>query len=118
MDADTFDTIAWDDTEAALEGTSKMFKMWYTKQGSGYCKVGYWTSKWEGNGDSQYPSCRTLNGRADHSNQCTNKARTAVFTNQINLIEEWMDSTYTHPNSLVPQEEKQNEISRFRGTPK
>ena len=33
MNARTFDTIAWDDTEAALEGTSTMFKMWYAKQG-------------------------------------------------------------------------------------
>ena len=45
MDAETFDTITWDDAEAALEGTSKMFKMWYAKQGSGFCRVGYWTSK-------------------------------------------------------------------------
>ena len=52
MDAETFDTIAWDAVEAALEGTSKVFKMWYEKQGSGFCGVGYWTSKWEGNGDS------------------------------------------------------------------
>ena len=45
MNAETFDTIAWDDSEAALEGTSKIFKMWYTKQGSRFCGVGYWTSK-------------------------------------------------------------------------
>ena len=45
MEAGTFDTIAWDDAEAALEGTSKMFKMWYVKQGSGFCRVGYWTSR-------------------------------------------------------------------------
>ena len=88
MNAGTFDTIAWDDTEAALEGTSKMFKMWYAKQGSGFCGVGYWTSKWEGNGDSRYQSCRKLNERADHLRQSTNKARTAVFIDQINLIEE------------------------------
>ena len=28
VDAETFDTITWNDVEAALEGTSKMFKMW------------------------------------------------------------------------------------------
>ena len=51
MDAETFDTITWNDVEAALKGTSKMFKMWYAKQGSGFCGVGYWTSKWERNSD-------------------------------------------------------------------
>ena len=52
MDTETFDVITWNNVEAALKGTSKMFKMWYTKQGSGFCGVGYWTSKWEGNWDS------------------------------------------------------------------
>ena len=65
--------IPWNDVEAALKGTSKMFKLWYVKQGSGFCGVGYWTSKWEGNEDSQCPSCRKLNGRDDHLNQCKNK---------------------------------------------
>ena len=43
MGADTFDIIAWDDTEAALEGTSKMFKMWYATEGSVFCGIGYRT---------------------------------------------------------------------------
>ena len=41
MKKEVFDTVAWDDVEEALKGRSKMFKMWYTKQGSGYCGVGY-----------------------------------------------------------------------------
>ena len=45
MRAEVFDTVAWDDISKALEGISKMFKMWYAKQGLGYCGVGYWTSK-------------------------------------------------------------------------
>ena len=98
MDAYTFDTIACNGVEAALKGTSKMFKMWYTKQGSGFYGVGYWTSKWEGNKDSRYPSCRKLNKRADHLDQCKNEVRTALFTDPINLIEEWMETTYTHPD--------------------
>ena len=44
--------IAWNDVEAALKRTSKMFKIWYAKQGSGFYGMGYCTSKWEGNGDS------------------------------------------------------------------
>ena len=45
MDAETFDMIAGNDVEAALKGTSKMFKIWYAKQGSDFCGVGYWTRK-------------------------------------------------------------------------
>ena len=123
MNAGTFDTIAWDNTEAALEGMSKMFKICYAKQGSGFCGVGYWMSKWEGNGDSRCPSCRTLNEKANHLNQCPNEARTAVFTDQVTLIEEWMESTYTHPDLqtwLIAylRSRGKNEIPRPRRTSK
>ena len=40
----------------------------------------------------------TLNERAAHLNQYPNEARTAVFADQANLAEEWMESTYTHPD--------------------
>ena len=60
MDAEVFDMISWDDVESALKGTSKMFKMRHAKQESGFCGLGYWTSNWEKNGDSQCPSCRKL----------------------------------------------------------
>ena len=45
MDAEVFDIVIWDDPESALKGTSKIFKMWHAKQESGYCGVGYCTSK-------------------------------------------------------------------------
>ena len=79
MDAKVFEMITWDDVDAALKGTTKMFKMWHAKQGLGFGKVGYWTSKWEKNGDSQCPSCRKLSETAYHLNQCKNKARTVVW---------------------------------------
>ena len=47
MRREVFDTVAWGDVVEALKERSKMFKMWYTKQGSGFCGVGYWASKWE-----------------------------------------------------------------------
>jgi hypothetical protein len=70
MDAETFTIVAWDDVETVLKDRSKMFKMWHKNQGSGFYGGGYWTSKWERNGDSRCPSCRRLNGTSDHLNQC------------------------------------------------
>ena len=83
MDAAVFDMVAWDDVKSTLKGPSKMFKMWYSKQGSGFCGVGYWTSRLEKGEDSRCPSCRKLNESMDHLNQCKNEARTAVFVDQI-----------------------------------
>ena len=52
MNAETFDTLAWNDVEVVQERTSKMCKMWYDKQGSAFCRDGYWISKGEGSGDA------------------------------------------------------------------
>ena len=45
MNAEVFGVIVWEDVESALKGTNKLFKMWHAKQGSGFCEVGYLTSK-------------------------------------------------------------------------
>ena len=45
MRRDVFDTVAWGDVAEALPERSNMFKMWYAKQDSGFCGVGYWASK-------------------------------------------------------------------------
>ena len=34
MDKPTFSSIAWDDIDAAMRGSSKMYRLWYAKQGS------------------------------------------------------------------------------------
>ena len=39
MRQEVFDTVAWDDVKEAIKERSKMFKMWYAKQGSGNCGV-------------------------------------------------------------------------------
>ena len=74
-----FDTIAWKDVTKALEGRSKMFKMWYAKQGSGFCGVGYWTSKWEKTKTTTWeeemeaswcPSCGCVQEKAAHLTRC------------------------------------------------
>ena len=47
MRPEVFDMMTWGNVAEALKERSKMFKMWYAKQGSGFCGVTYWTSKWE-----------------------------------------------------------------------
>ena len=98
MDVAVFDMVAWDDVKFTPKRTSKILKMWHAKQGSESCGVGYWTNKREKSKDSRCLRCTRLNETADHLNQCKNEARMAVFVDQIALIEEWMESTYTHPD--------------------
>ena len=37
MRREVFDAVAWGDMAEALKEQSKMFRMWYAKQGSGFC---------------------------------------------------------------------------------
>ena len=41
MRREVFDPVAWGDVAEALKERSKMLKMWYAKQGSRFCGVGY-----------------------------------------------------------------------------
>ena len=88
MRREVFDTVAWGDVVEALKERSKMFKMWYAKQGSGYCRVGYWTSKWEKTDkttkeeeleSSRCPSCDMRQEKAHHLNRCKNSSRQVVL---------------------------------------
>ena len=98
MDKATFSSIAWEDIDAAMKGSSKIYQLWHVKQGSGYCGVGHWTSIYQPGTDDRCPSCYQLDETADHLNRCKCDARTRVFDEQVNLIAQWMEETYTHPD--------------------
>ena len=93
VDAENFDIVACDNVETVLKRTSKMFKMWHAKQGSGFCSVRYWRSKWGKDGESSRLSCRRWNETADHLNRYHNESRGKVFMDHIALIEQWMEGT-------------------------
>ena len=106
MRHEVFDTVVWGDVAAALNERSKKFKMWYAKQGLGFCGVGYWMSKWEKTEkttkeeeieSSRCPSYGMRQEKAAHLNRCKNSSRRAVFERQVQVLEEWMGLTYTHP---------------------
>lgn len=107
MRHEMFDTVAWSNVATALKERSKMFKMWHAKQGSRFCEVGHWTSKWEKTDKttkeeeieaSRFPSCGMKQEKANHLNRCKNSSRRAVFKQQIQALEEWMARpTYINP---------------------
>jgi len=70
MDKETFSSIAWEDIDAAMKGSSKMCRLWYAKQGCGYCGVGHWTSIYQPGTDDRCSSCYQLDKTADRLNRC------------------------------------------------
>ena len=88
MMREVFGTVAWGDVVEALKDQSNMFKIWYAKQGSGFCRVGYRTSKWEKidkttkeeeTEASRCPSCDMKQEKATLLNRCKNSSRRADF---------------------------------------
>merc|ERR1711966_28091 len=55
------------------------------------------TTKEEELESSRCPSCGMRQEKVHHLNRCKNSSRRAVFERQIQVLEEWMSSTYTHP---------------------
>ena len=53
---------------------------------------------------------------ADHLNQCTNKASTSVFTSQVNLTEELMESIYIRIFLLIAEEYYRAPMKEQMGT--
>ena len=97
MRQEVFETVAWDDIAAALKEQINIFKMWYAKQGSNFCGVGYWTSKWEKTEKttqqeeieaSRCPSCGIVQEKPGHLNRCKNRSRRVAFKKQVQILEE------------------------------
>ena len=54
------------------------------------------TTKEEELESSRCPSCDMRQEKAHHLNRCKNSSRRAVFERQIQVLKEWMSSSYTH----------------------
>ena len=56
--------------------------------------MGHWTSRYQKGTNDRCPSCYHLDETADHLNRCKHAARTSIFEEQVDLIVQWMESTY------------------------
>ena len=69
MDNDAFDSVAWDDIRSTLDKTPKMYQLWYSKQGYGYCGTGEMLHRWGQAPTAECPNCGRFE-KASHLNMC------------------------------------------------
>ena len=114
MPAQAFDEVDWEAIRLMLAGKPKMYNQWYSKQCSGWCGTGKNLKNWRRTDDARCPNCNILVEDAGHLMMCRCPDRSRLFEEHVGMIEEWMESHFTHPflRQLVGQ------YLRGRGTRK
>jgi len=98
FDKMTFDSIDWEATASVLKGKPQMYNVWYGKQCSDVCATGKWMKiRSKGKEDCRCPNCNRLEEDAAHLMVCPSVERTTLFAKQVDELEEWMKTHYTHP---------------------
>ena len=100
LDKKVFDQIAWDDLDDFLSKKPPMYKLWYGKQGSGYCGTGKWLHRWDNLAEKRCPNCwnRCPTEDANHLNRCTDPGRTNLWRQHLGELEDWMENNWTQPS--------------------
>ena len=98
FDEQTFESIDWEATTAVMDAKPKMYNIWYGKQCSGVCATGKWMKiRTKGREDCRCPNCNRLQEDAAHLMVCPSVERTTLFDKQVDELDEWMKTHYTHP---------------------
>jgi hypothetical protein len=86
-----FDEIDWEHLELALKNKPEGYKVWRSKQNSGFCGTRVQVGRYAGDHlpDEKCPNCgqREI---AEHLMLCPNQDRTRLLTEQTENLEEWL----------------------------
>ena len=88
---EAFDEVDWEHLEMAQKGKSDMYKIWRSKQNSGFCGTRVQVGRYSGeqNPDEKCPNCgqREI---AEHLMQCPDADRTRLLKEQVEKLQEWL----------------------------
>jgi len=73
-----------------------MYRLWLSKQLSGFCGTQVMVSHWDKGRDGLCPDCgkREI---ASHLNLCSDPDRTRLLHDMVNTPHDWLQNKYTHP---------------------
>ncbi len=88
-----FDEVDWEHLELALKNKADMYKVWRSKQTSGFCETQVMVGMYSGEAlpDEQCPNCgrREL---AAHLMLCPDKDRTRLLIENVDELSKWLDT--------------------------
>jgi len=91
-----FNAVAWDAFDATLDLKGQMYRLWLSKQSSGFCGTQVMVSHWDKDRDGLCPDCGKQE-TASHLNLCSETDRTHLLHDMVNNLQDWLDNNYTHP---------------------
>jgi hypothetical protein len=95
--ASTFDSINWEARDKALDSKPDMFKIWLSKQGSGFCATGKNMQHWFGDKITHCPNCGGAHEDAAHLLHCPDTGRFSLFRQEVKSLHKWLEQDHTHP---------------------
>ncbi len=86
-----FNAVDWEHLDLALKNKTDMYKIWRSKQNSGFCGTRVQIGRFSGDAcqDKQCPNCRCRE-TAMHIMLCPDKDCTKLLTEIVNELIEWM----------------------------
>jgi hypothetical protein len=88
-----FEEVVWEHLNLALKSKPDNYKVWRSKQTSGFCGTRIQVGLYSGD---PYPDKRCLNCKARetdaHLMQCPDKDRTRLFIETVEELEKWMET--------------------------
>ena len=92
-----FDTVDWKTRHEALIPRGQNFKLWLTKQSSGFCGTQSMVAHWDPSRDGKCPDCGG-NETSSHLLVCPNHDRTSLLRDQTADFHSWLLTKGTHPD--------------------
>jgi hypothetical protein len=87
-----FEEVDWEHLGLALKNKPDMYKVWRSKQNSGFCGTRVQVGLYLGTTlpDERCPNC-SRRKMADHLLLCSNEDRTQIFIENTDKLERWLE---------------------------
>ena len=93
---ESFDAVAWEALDSALDKKGQMHKQWLCKQTTGLCGTEVMVNHWDKLCDENCSDCGKCE-TASHLNLCLDPDRTCLLHTMAEKLQTWLENNYAHP---------------------
>ena len=93
-----FDSIWWTGLHRAIASYPKMFRIFISKQVSGWCGSNSKLLLWDSSVENTCPNCGLINKTSKHMTRCTHEGRETLLRESIQEVTECLEQANTDPD--------------------
>ncbi len=93
-----FDSIWWTGLHRAIASYPKMFRIFISKQVSGWCGSNSKLLLWDSNVKNTCPNCGLINETSKHTTRCTHEGQVTLLRESIQEVTECLEQANTDPD--------------------